>query len=80
VGEAKSFRRIADSGRWHEANFCPSCGCTVFVRMEAMPEMLAIPVGCFADSDFIKPGRMYWTVRQHGWLAALHAVETVERQ
>ena len=80
AGPAKSFRRIAASGRWHEASFCPSCGCTVFVRMEAMPGVVAIPAGCFADPDFIKPRRLYWTVRQHHWLDAPPGVESVETQ
>jgi hypothetical protein len=80
AGEARSFRRIADSGRWHEANFCPSCGCTMFVRMEAMPGVVAIPAGCFAEPDFVEPGRLYWTVRRHHWLTAPPGVESVDTQ
>jgi hypothetical protein len=80
TGAAQSFRRSADSGRWHEANFCPSCGCTVFIRMEAMPGVIAVPVGCFTEPGFIKPGRLYWTVRRHHWLATLQDIEMIERQ
>jgi hypothetical protein len=80
AGETRSFRRNADSGRWHESNFCPSCGCTVFVRMEAMPDLIAIPAGCFADPTFIKPGRLYWSTRRHHWLSAPAGAELVETQ
>jgi len=80
TGEARSFRRIADSGRWHETNFCPSCGCAVFVRMQAMPGVVAIPAGCFAEPDFIEPARVYWSARRHRWLATLHDIASVETQ
>lgn len=80
TGEARSFRRIADAGRWHEANFCPTCGCTVFIRMEAMPGVVAIPAGCFAAPDFTKPDRLYWSARRHHWLAPPPGVESVETQ
>ena len=80
AGETRSFRRVADSGRWHESNFCPSCGCTVFIRMEAMPDLIAIPAGCFADPAFIKPARLYWSSRRHHWLSAPAGAELVETQ
>lgn len=80
AGEHRSFRRIADSGRWHEAHFCAACGCTVFVRMEALPGTIAVSAGCFADPTFEKPTRLYWTSRRHDWLATPEGVEPVARQ
>jgi hypothetical protein len=79
-GEFRSFRRIADSGRTNEAGFCPSCGSSVFSRLEGWPGVLGVAVGCFADPAFEKPGTLYWTIRQHGWLATPVGASTVERQ
>jgi hypothetical protein len=80
TGEARAYRRIADSGRWHDSHFCPVCGCTVFVRMEAMPDTVGVAAGCFAEPDFIAPGRLYWTVRRHHWLDVPPALQPVETQ
>ena len=80
TGEFRSWRRVADSGRWHEAHFCPSCGCTVFIRMKAMPGIVAVPAGCFAEPEFEKPRKLYWSARRHHWLAAPPGVEPVETQ
>jgi hypothetical protein len=79
-GEFKSFRRIADSGRVNEANFCPACGASVFLRLEGLPNVIGVAVGCFADPAFERPGTLYWTVRRHGWLAAPLDAAMVERQ
>ena len=37
-----------------------------------MPGLTGIPVGCFADPDFLPPLRLYWASRRHRWLA-LHS-------
>ena len=36
-------------------NFCPTCGDTVFYRMSFAPDMVAIPIGAFADPRFPPP-------------------------
>ena len=79
-GESRSWRRVADSGRWKDAHFCPTCGCMVFMRLQALPDAIAIPVGCFADEDFAKPGRLYWASRRHRWLATPPEMDLVETQ
>ena len=79
-GEVKSHRRIGDAGRYVETNFCPTCGATVFSRVEAMPGLIAVPVGSFADPAFEKPRAFYWTLRRHRWLVAPEGAATIERQ
>jgi hypothetical protein len=79
-GEAKRFRRIADSGKYSEANFCPSCGCTVFSRLEGIPNTIVIPVGSFADPAFDQPIKLYWAMRRHSWLATPPGATMEERQ
>jgi hypothetical protein len=80
AGEFKSHRRTADSGRVNVANFCPACGSSVFSRLEGLPDLVGVSVGCFADPAFEKPGTLYWTVRRHGWLATPLGAAMIERQ
>lgn len=80
AGEFKSHRRTADSGRVNVANFCPTCRSSVFSRLEGLPDLVGVSVGCFADPAFEKPGTLYWTVRRHGWLATPVGATMVERQ
>src|ERR1044071_6160732 len=47
-GASQSYRRTGDSGRWQESTFCPACGVRVVTRLEALPGLLGISVGCFA--------------------------------
>lgn len=68
-GEAKSFRRQADSGNWLDFRFCPSCGSTVFWYPESAPETICIAVGTLADPAFPAPVRTVWTEKKHAWLA-----------
>jgi hypothetical protein len=79
-GEFHSFRRIADSGRINEASFCPMCGSSVLSRLEGLPGVVGVAVGCFGDPAFEKPGTLYWTIRRHGWLATPLGAAVVERQ
>jgi hypothetical protein len=69
TGEYKGWRRIGESGRWIEYNFCPTCGYTVFFSGEGFGDgLIGIPVGGLSDQEFAKPARAYWTSRRHRWL------------
>ena len=79
-GEARSYRRMADAGRWQEINFCPTCGVCLFFRLEALPGLIGVSVGCFADPGFEKPEKLFWASRRHHWLDVPAVVEPVETQ
>jgi hypothetical protein len=79
-GATKSFRRSSEAGRWQELNFCPTCGVSVFGRIEALPGIIGVAVGCFADPNFEAPGKLFWASRRHHWLELPAAVEAVETQ
>jgi len=79
-GEFRCWRRSSDAGRFHESNFCPTCGNALFYHLEAWPGVVGIPVGNFADPAFDKPATLYWTAQRHKWLATFSAIATVERQ
>ena len=69
AGQSRSYRRSSDSGRWQESNFCPSCGCAVFGRLEALPGLICIAVGAFADPNFPAPITSVWEETRHPWVS-----------
>src|SRR5438270_3361604 len=54
-GQTKTYVRIGDSGRRGAFRFCPQCGSTIAYEIEAMPGLVAIPLGAFADPAFPPP-------------------------
>ena len=68
TGERQSWTRTADSGRHATYSFCPTCGSTVAYTNESWPDLIAIPVGAFADPSFPPPRFSVWENRKHGWV------------
>lgn len=79
-GASRSYRRTGDAGRWQESIFCPVCGVCVLTRLEALPGIIGISVGCFADPSFEKPEKLWWASRRHHWLEPPRGLETAETQ
>ena len=79
-GETRIYRTSSQAGRWTEAHFCPTCGVTVVTRLEALPNIVCVAAGCFADPSFAAPGRLYWSSRRHHWLDLPAAIERIETQ
>jgi hypothetical protein len=67
-GEHKEFVRISDEGEWRRFSFCPNCGGTVFYKTENTPDIVAVPVGAFADPSFPAPTVSVWEKRRHEWV------------
>jgi hypothetical protein len=80
AGEATRWRRSSESGRWNESSFCPTCGVTVFTRLEVLPGIVCVSVGCFNEPDFPAPGKLYWNSRRHHWLDLPTGIERIETQ
>lgn len=70
-GQAKTFTTVGDSGRRADYRFCPDCGSTIAYEIEAMPGLVAIPVGAFADPGFPAPRFSVWEHRKHPWTVVL---------
>jgi len=70
-GNSKSWTRIADSGNAITYHFCPACGSTVHYTGGNFPELIAIPVGAFADPSFPPPKYSVWEGRKHPWAEIL---------
>ena len=70
-GSFKSWTRTADSGRQVVYNFCPECGSTLFYKGGNFEDLIAVPVGNFADPVFPAPAYSVWERRKHSWTAVL---------
>ncbi|MGN6496498.1 MAG: GFA family protein [Tsuneonella sp.] len=68
TGEAKEWRRIADSGNVSQHHFCPTCGSEMWYHARPHRELYAVPVGRFADPAFPPPGYSVYEERKHPWL------------
>jgi hypothetical protein len=66
-GKAQAYTRVGETGTSATFHFCATCAATVYYEIDAMPGMIAVPVGAFADPTFPPPGRVVWTVRRHPW-------------
>jgi hypothetical protein len=71
-------RRADDHGDERRFRFCPACGSTVFYTTEDDPEMIAIPIGAFADPAFPPPTMAVYGSRQHPWVELSEEVERGE--
>jgi hypothetical protein len=67
-GQGTHYVRVADSGGTIEFTFCPTCGATVYYVIAGREEVLAIPVGCFADPTFPGPAFSVYEERMHPWV------------
>lgn len=74
-GSSREFVRQSDEGEPRAFHFCPDCGATVYYTLGSLPEVIAVPVGAFADPQFQPPGISVWEVRKHSWVTLPSDVE-----
>ncbi len=67
-GRYTEYVRISDEGEGRTFSFCPECGATVFYKSESQPELIAVPLGAFADPTFPEPTVSVWEERRHPWV------------
>lgn len=68
-GESTPWTRIGDEGSAVTFHFCPTCGATVYYRVQGYDDgRIAIPVGAFGDPGFPAPTVSVYEERMHGWL------------
>jgi hypothetical protein len=72
-GGSKSWVRTADSGNLITYAFCPECGSTVHYSGGNFPDLIAVPVGAFADPDFPPPQFSVWEARKSEWVEIVGA-------
>lgn len=72
-GRSTEYVRISDAGEARTFNFCPECGATVYYRTD--PDLIAVPIGAFADPSFLPPTVSVYESRRHAWLSLPAAME-----
>jgi hypothetical protein len=70
AGRSIEFVRTSDDGSKDIAfHFCPGCGATVFYICSDAPDVVAVPIGAFADPAFPQPTVSVFESRRHPWVA-----------
>ncbi len=70
TGTVCSWTRVGDSGTPADQIFCPICGSTVAYVARAVPDVVAIPIGAFADPHaFGPPAYSVYEERKFDWVA-----------
>ena len=68
-GESHVWERASDEdGEGRTYHFCPTCGATVYYFFEGIDDIIVIPVGGFAEPDFVAPSRFVYSERRHSWV------------
>jgi hypothetical protein len=75
VGRHSDYVRASDWGEERTFHFCPDCGATVFYATATAPDVVAVPVGAFADPFFPPPTVSVYESRRHPWLSVPDAIE-----
>jgi len=75
VGASSEYRRTGDSGGAISFHFCPKCGATVYYAIDAYPDLVAVPVGAFADPNFPQPRFSVYEERRHDWVRLPEGIE-----
>jgi hypothetical protein len=67
-GDSLTYTRKGTSGGDVHFLFCPLCGSTVSTSLELLPDVVGIPVGCFADRAFPAPQIAAWCDSKLEWV------------
>jgi hypothetical protein len=59
-------------------HFCPRCGSTVYYLPAAEPNLIAVPLGAFADPGFPQPTVSVYESRRHGWVGLPDEIEHLD--
>jgi hypothetical protein len=75
AGDSREYVRMSDEGEPRTFSFCPECGATVYYVVGSAPDVVAVPVGAFADPGFPPPSFSLWELRKHAWVTLPPRVE-----
>ena len=77
-GRSTEFVRTGDEGHRATFHFCPACGATVYYQIDDMPDVIAVPVGVFADPAFPAPKVSVYEARRHAWVMVPEGAERLD--
>jgi hypothetical protein len=75
AGRYSDYVRISDDGEERTFHFCPDCGATVFYTLAIAPDVVAVPIGAFADPSFPAPTVSVYESRRHPWVVVPATME-----
>ena len=75
VGRYSDYVRTSDGGEQRTFHFCPDCGATVFYKLSTASDVVAVPIGAFAEPSFPPPTVSVFESRRHPWLATTASME-----
>ncbi|MCK8044102.1 GFA family protein [Shewanella sp. 1CM18E] len=72
-GHSKTYQRMGDSGSTIRHFFCPECGNTLWFTLDAMADVIAIPLGNFSEQvpnidELFAPTVAVYQTRCHQWV------------
>ncbi|KRG47852.1 aldehyde-activating protein [Stenotrophomonas panacihumi] len=67
AGEATWWDVAGDSGRIKRHGFCPACGCPVFLRFVAMPDLIAVHAGSLDMPERFAPQVLTYHAAAPSW-------------
>jgi hypothetical protein len=67
-GRSSEYVRVSDHGEERRFHFCPECGATVYYHLPSQPDLVAVPIGAFADPSFPPPRVSVYESRRHPWV------------
>jgi hypothetical protein len=69
-GALHDYTRVGESGQRATFRFCPECASTLVYTTEAEPDLIAVPIGNFADpTAFGPPLYSVYEGRKLAWVA-----------
>lgn len=78
-GETREFVKAGGSGSLARFGFCPHCGSTVFWRPDALPGIVLVAAGAFADPAFPPPPQVsVYGERRHAWVVVPAGCEDLD--
>ena len=78
AGAATEWTRTGDEGGTLTHRFCPTCGATLYYTCDDFPDVIAVPVGAFADPTFPAPSFSVYEARKHSWVSVPAAAEHMD--
>lgn len=66
-GNATEWAVAGDSGNVKLHAFCPVCGTPVYLRFDAMPQMIAVAAASLDDPDRFAPQVLTYATRARAW-------------
>jgi hypothetical protein len=76
IGETREWQLTGDSGGVATFRFCPVCSATIAYTVDGMPDLVAVPVGAFADPGFMPPPEYsVYEGRMHPWVQIVGDME-----